>query len=409
MKILLINKYWRIAGGVEVHAFEVARWLAARGHEVIPFAMREKDTLPNNEIENFPPEVDFRGGSLGPALKGLIRATISLDSRDSLRDLIKREQPDAAYVLHVYHQLGMGIINELKRHGVPVVLSLHDYKIACPNYRLFSEKTNRICTKCLDRRMGFLIAPVRENCWGGSVASGAALTIEAISTKVQRSYKLADVVTVLNSLQRTAVLRAGVPESRIMAVPHAVPLSHGNQKCPDNGARFLYVGRLVPEKGVDVLIRAAAKSRSSITIAGDGRSRNELQRLAYELSVDAIFLGQVDRKRIEQLMRESRALIVPSIWHEVSPLVVYEAIRQDLPVVASEVGGMVDQLGGSRGYLVRPGAVGDLADTLRAIMLNPEEARTRSLRARQHAATAWSLKAWERNMVEAFSVAGVSV
>ncbi|UKO93381.1 glycosyltransferase [Gordonia amicalis] len=408
MKILLLNKYWRHAGGVEVHAFEVESWLRQRGHTVIPFAMREDETAPNDYLDHFPKSVELRGTSLKQSIEGTDRAVRSADSRRALRELIETEKPDAAYVLHIYHQLGMSLLNELHTAGIPTVLSLHDYKIVCPNYRLFSERTGQICTKCLDQSMGFAYNPVVEKCWSGSATAGAALSLEAVATRLRRSYRLPGAVTILNSLQRRSAIRAGVDPDRLIRVPHPVKLGTV-RPAPSSTARFLYLGRLVPEKGVDILIRAVAAADQKLTIAGDGRSRQDLEELAAELGANVEFAGTIERDRVADLMRSSRALIVPSIWHEVSPLVVFEAIANDVPVIASSVGGMVDQLEDNRGFLVPPGDAEALANTLSAVASDERGAQSRSARARRYAGDEWTEEKWSQNLVRAFELAGASV
>lgn len=407
MKILLVNKYWRPAGGVEEHAFVVRDWLEAIGHEVIPFAMNESDTLPTDYREYFPSEVDFRGAGWRERLRGIERATISSESRKTLGALLRDHRVDAAYVLHTYHQLGTAILNTLASAGVPTVLSLHDYKITCPNYRLFDEKSGDICTRCLDSRFGYLVEPIRTGCWGGSRSAGVALAVEALFTRVRKSYQRPDVVTILNSLQRQAADHAGVDPAKVLEVPHPVELA--SPRAPGDRLQFAYVGRLVPEKGVDVLIEAAAISGTSVVIAGDGRSRADLVELVARLGADVTFVGQLDRAATLKLMRESIALVVPSTWHEVSPLVVYEAIANDVPVIATAVGGMVDQLDGGRGYLIPPADKAMLAQTLLAVASDQRQAQERSQLARDYAARTWSPESWEANMRRAFSMAGVNL
>jgi glycosyltransferase involved in cell wall biosynthesis len=407
MRILLINKYWRAAGGVEVHAFDVKRWLEARGHTVEPFAMLESDTAEATYSEIFPREVDFRGDTFLKSVKGLARATISKDSRSALRKVLDDFKPEAAYVLHVYHQLGTVLLNDLRAAGIPTVLSLHDYKVACANYRLYSERTGTICTKCLDSNSAPFYAPISEGCWGGSRVAGAALVAESIMTRARRSYNRPQVVTVLNDLQNSALKVAGVDDAKVVRIPHPVTLHAERENY--GGNHFLYLGRLVPEKGVDVLIRAAAAAKVSLRVVGDGRQRIELEELARDVGADVQFLGSASREEVRRELADARALVVPSTWHEVSPLVVYEAIASDVPVVATRVGGMVDQLDDNRGFLVEAGSVEALAGSLREVVRDPEIARLRSRNARKHASIYWTQDAWDQNMRDAFAQAGVDV
>lgn len=404
MRILVANKYHRPVGGVEAHVAAVTAWLEAAGHTVIPFAMREAESAPSAYDKYFPSEVDFRVTSPKEGLRTLERATLSSETRRNLAELLDNERIDAAYVVHVYHQLGMVMLDDLTARGIPTVLSLHDYKIACPNYRFFSERTGKICTICLDWTPGFALAPAVERCWAGSSAAGVALSLEAIATRSRGSYRKAGSVTVLNGLQERAAAVAGVRPKRIRRVPHPVEL--GPARPAADRDHVLYVGRLVPEKGVDVLIRAAAASGVPTTIVGEGRDEDALKALAVELDAPVTFEGSVPAARVADYMTAAAALVVPSVWHEVSPLVVYEAMSADVPVIGTHVGGIVEQLGEDRGILVAPHDVDELAAAMRRLVDDQDHGRTLSDNARRYATKHLSQRRWERNMVEAFQRAG---
>lgn len=406
MRILVANKYHRMVGGVEAHVAAVTAWLEAAGHEVIPFAMAEEDSMPTPSAKYFPSEVDFRVSSVRGGLRTLERATLSRETRRLLGELLDAERIDAAYVVHVYHQLGTVILDDLAARGIPTVLSLHDYKIACPNYRFFSERTGKICTRCLDDKAGFAYAPIVERCWAGSTPAGVALSLEAIATRARGSYRKAGAVTVLNGLQERAAAAAGVSAARIRRLPHPVEL--GSERPVAERDHVLYVGRLVPEKGVDVLIRAAATSRVPVVIVGGGRDEDALRALADELEAPVTFAGAVAPDEVAGYLADAAALVVPSVWHEVSPLVVYEAMSADVPVIGTNVGGITEQLGEDRGLLVAAGDVDELAAALQTVVGDQAHGRILSANARAYAAEHLSPAQWERNMTAAFHSAGAT-
>ncbi len=399
-----MNKYWRPLGGVETHAMAVAAHLESLGHEVVPFAMMEENTLETPFSDYFPSEVDFRVTSLKSGLRSVERAAFSSETRKKLRALLADQSIDAAYVVHVYHQLGTVVLNMLADAKIPTVLSIHDYKVACSNYRLFSERTQSICTRCLDHRSGFLWAPIAEGCWSGSRAAGAALVLESTATRLRRSYSKPGAVITTNSLQDRSAIAAGVDPASLFRIPHPVALMDDR---PDSaGSQFLVIARLVPEKGVDTAIRAAALSGHPLVIVGDGRESESLRALASDLRAPVEFTGALTLAQTRAKLRAARALIVPSVWHEVSPLVVYDAIAADVPVIGSEVGGVSDLLADGRGYLVPPTSVVDLARAMEQVSNDPEEARHHSQRARAFAEANWSPQVWATRLAEAFSHAG---
>src|SRR6185503_6072313 len=106
--------------------------LGARGHDVVPFAMADPDNWPAETAEYFPSQVDFHSSKLVDKLRGVSRATFARESRRNLRSLLDDHPVDVAHVFNTYHYLGSNVLLELARRKIPVVLSLHDYKIACP-------------------------------------------------------------------------------------------------------------------------------------------------------------------------------------------------------------------------------------------------------------------------------------
>lgn len=404
MRVLVVNKYWRPLGGVETHVTAVANYLEQLGHEVVPFAMWEEETIETPMKKYFPSAVDFRATSLKGSLRALERSIVSIETRRKLQALLQESCVDAAYVVHVYHQLGTVVLNILRDLGIPTVLSVHDYKLACPNYRLFSDRTRTICTRCLDHRTGFLWAPVIERCWSGSSVAGAALALEAAATRMRRSYQMPRSVITTNALQDRAAVTAGVDPCDIFRIPHPVVLQD-ERPGPIDGD-FVVIARLVPEKGVDIAVKAASLTGYPLTIIGDGRESASLHSLAREAKVRIVFLGSLPIDETRSRLRQARALLVPSVWHEVSPLVVYDAIAADVPVIGTDVGGISDLLENGRGHLVRPADVYQLAQAMEDVVKRPESAQEMSRTAREFARTNWSIEAWGDQLSNAFDHAG---
>ncbi len=363
MKVLLVNKYWRRQGGVEEYCFLLKDVLEELGHEVVPFAQLEEATLDTPSKRFFVPEVDPTLPGLRNKLKSSRRAIFGDETTRAIRHLLDCEKIDAAHVVHTYHQLSPMFIRELGRRGVPTILSVHDYKLSCPSYRLLNDVSNQICTICLEDPGRRTVAPALTRCWRGSRARGIILGAEAAAVQMMKPYNIASQVLVSNELMRRSALAGGIEPSRIKIVPNFWPATQGlPQRQP--GEHVLFVGRLVVEKGVEVLIRAAALSGVRVRIVGTGPLESKLRQLASALSSPVEFVGQAWSTEVEAEMAAAAALIVPSIWHEVSPLVIYQAMTLGLPVVGSSVGGIPDLIGNGRGVLVPPGDAEALAAKL---------------------------------------------
>lgn len=364
MRILLANKYWRRQGGVEEYCFLLKDVLEDLGHEVVPFAQLEEATIDVPSKRYFVSAVDPAAPGVRNRLRSSRRAVLGDETSSAIRRLLAAERIDAAHVVHAYHQLSPMFMRELSRNGIPTLLSVHDYKLSCPSYRLLNDRTHRICTICLDDPRRRVVAPAETRCWRGSRAGGIVLGAEAVAVKVMKPYNVASRVLVSNELMRQSALAGGIDAERLRIVPNFWPASNTPPQRSVN-RHVLFVGRLVVEKGVDVVIRAAAQSGIHVRIVGTGPLEAELRELSTTLCAPVEFVGQAWGNEVEVEMLAAAALVVPSIWHEVSPLVIYQAMALGVPVIGSRVGGIPDLLGEDRGVMVTPGSVNELADELR--------------------------------------------
>lgn len=408
MRILLVNKYWRRVGGVEEYCFLLKNVLEQLGHEVIPFAQMEDDTLDVPSKHYFVPEVDPTAPGLRNRLRSSRRAIFGDETVRAIRRLLATEKIDAAHVVHAYHQLGPMFMRELGRRKIPTLLSVHDYKLSCPSYRLLNDRTQQICTICLDEPRRRITAPAETRCWRGSRAGGLVLGAEAAAVNVVKPYQVAARVLVSNELMRQSALAGGIDADRIKIVPNFWPIPDTDPK-RSASPHVLFVGRLVVEKGVDVLIRAAAQSGIPVRIVGTGPLEGELRKLSQSLSAPVEFIGQVWGNGVETEMLAAAALVVPSIWHEVSPLVIYQAMTLGVPVIGSRVGGIPDLLGEDRGVMVAPGDVEALAAELSRTDREREEFDVMAYQAKDYSRRELSRAKFVDRISEAYREAGAAL
>lgn len=393
MRILLVNKFWKPVGGVEQHCRSLVELLSREGHEVVLFGMSDPENEPSLPEERTVSAVSFHGGGLRERSRAAARACLGLETRRKIGDLLATEHFDVVHVVHAYHQLGMTFMPLLRKHGIPTILDLHDYKIGCPRYLLFDDHADAQCTVCMDRKGAWAWAPTLRRCWNGSGVSGALLTAEALSAKVTRAYTAADSVVVRNELQRRAAIHVGVSADRVRVIPNWVAESH-TEGSHAAGDHILFVGRLAREKGVHTLIEASREAGAPIRVIGDGPVRADLEALAAEVGADMTFLGWMDHDEVLSELRTARALVVPSIWPEVFPLVICEAFSAGVPVIGSDVGGISDLLAEQRGFLFPAGNVARLAALLNAVVEDQASAAQRAANAREYSQRDLSYGYW---------------
>lgn len=364
--------------------------------------MADPENQPSLPDERSVSAVSFRAGGLRERSRAAARACLGLETRRKVADLLASEEFDVAHVVHAYHQLGMTFTPLLRKHGIPMIFDLLDYKIGCPRYLLFDDRTDESCTVCLEHKGAWAWAPTLRRCWNGSRLSGALLTAETLSARVARAYSAADRVVVQNKLQKKAAIHAGVPADRVRVIPTWVADGPGRNDGAV-GDHILFIGRLVREKGVHTLIQASRQARVPIRVFGDGPVRADLEALAAKTGADVTFLGWKDHEEVLAALRTARALVVPSVWPEVFPFVICEAFSAGVPVIGSDTGGISDMLAQDRGFLFPPEDVGRLSALLQDVVENPASAAERAANAREYSRQYLNYEHWREQYREVYA------
>jgi glycosyltransferase involved in cell wall biosynthesis len=165
----------------------------------------------------------------------------------------------------------------------------------------------------------------------------------------------------------------------------------------------------VPEKGVADAVRACAMAGVPLKVLGDGRLRGELEELAASLDADVEFLGHVSQDTVTEHLRTAGVAIVPSIWHEVSALVLTQSMSAHTPVIATDTGGTAELVGDGRGFLYPPGDIARLAELVRTVIDRPELGRETAARAAAFARTERTKERWLQRMRGAYAMVGLDL
>jgi glycosyltransferase involved in cell wall biosynthesis len=383
----MVNKFHYARGGAELYMFRLAELLEQEGLETLFFAMRHERNEPCSTDRFFPSEVDFGEPKSGiERARAAGRALYSLEARRNMGRLLDAEKVDLAHLHNVYHQLSPSILAPLRRRGIPVVMTVHDYKLVCPVYTLLSN--GEICERCVG---GHFANAVRYRCNRGSFTGSALVAGE---TWLHRSLDLyqrgIDMFVTPSSFARDKLIEGGYPAERIHLLPNFVDPA-GFQPTYTPGSYFVYSGRLADQKGVDVLLEAARTAGVEVKIAGEGPAESNLRTLASRLSVNAEFLGYLESDALAGMVAGARAVVVPSRWHENCPLTVLESMAWGKPVIGTQVGGMPELVRhGEEGLLVPPGDANALAAALTQLESSPETAERMGRRGRERIESAFA-------------------
>ena len=380
--ILQANKFFFEKGGSERYMFALCDALTGRGHELLHFSMAHPHNRPSQQSGYFVPQRDYDGPLRPASVPALLNFVWSREAARRLDALLSERLPDVAHMHNIYHQLTPSIIAALSRRGVPVVMTLHDYKLVCPSYGMFAH--GEPCYRC---RGGRYHHAVTVGC-GGSRARSAMLATEAYWQKRTRVYDLVDCFIAPSAYMRDVMVDSGIAPERVIHIPQLSPeagvpeaLSEDEQRLlADLPARFvMYAGRVSAEKGVDVLVEAMSRIREvPLVIFGEGPMAAPLRRACEKAAAKNVyFAGHASRTVLEHAFARTEALVVPSLWAENAPMVVLEAARAGAPVIATDRGGLPELAGRAGGSIVPAGDAAALADAIRSVWENTDEWKAR--------------------------------
>lgn len=369
MKILLINKFHYPRDGVTTHYFSLAQILEAHGHTVAFFAANHPDTTPNPWQKYFPRYLDLNGSyGLFEKLRLFFTVIYNREAKKKLAALVKEFKPDIAHLHNISYHLTPSIIDALQESGVPIVMTLHDFQMISPNYNLFLR--GKVWEGTKPHRYWRCIT---DRCVKDSYAKSAAAAAEAATSYLRETPKKIDLFIAPSSFIKNKFIEYGFP-GRIEVLPNPVPALYRNapevkEPASNTGGYFLYYGRLSPEKGISVLLKAVARVKDArLKLCGAGPEEKALKSEAARLGIEkrVKFLGFRQGDELRTIISAARAVVVPSVWYENFPYTVIESMALGKTVIASAIGGIPEIIeDGKTGLLFPAGDSEALQRTLR--------------------------------------------
>jgi glycosyltransferase involved in cell wall biosynthesis len=357
MKILLVNDYGTLSGGAETIVLSLREELRRRGHDARLFT----STAATAGLPNL---ADATGHGTSGALRTPLQVANPWAAR-ALRQTLADFRPDVVHVNLYLTQLSPLILPAIR--GIPSVYYAQWYRAICP----VGTRRRPDGQRCH--------AAVGTACLRAGCLSARAWPLHMLQARADRAWG--------GAFHRvTAISRAVAESLEAHGAPHlrGATVVHPGTGVVEPRQRFateptiVAAGRLVPEKGIDVLLRAfreivARIPAARLVIAGDGPEGESLRRLAIDLGIASrvSFRGYLSRADVREAMRAAWVCCVPSVWAEPFGLVAAEAQMEGVPVVASRTGGLAEIVrDGVTGRLVEPGDVNGLAAAIHAIIGN---------------------------------------
>jgi glycosyltransferase involved in cell wall biosynthesis len=352
MKILSVHNSYQKPGGEDQVFAQEADLLRSHGHQVLLYQAS------NDQVSGRNPLVLF-GNTIW-----------NKQTHSELRALMRRERPQILHVHNTFPVISPAVYYAANEEGIPVVQTLHNYRMLCPAATLFRE--GHVCEDCLGKQVPW--PGVVHGCYRGSrLATAAGVAMLATHNYKQTWSTCVSAYIALTDFARNKFIQGGFPAAKIVVKPNYLQTDPGPGVGRGNYAFF--VGRLTPEKGITTMLEAWRQIGNELPlhVAGDGPLASEVEKASREME-SVTWLKWLPRSEILQRMKDASVLMLPSTWYEGFPMILAEAFAVGLPVIASNLGSMssiVDHL--RTGLHFEPGNASDLVEKVRWLHTHPAE------------------------------------
>ncbi len=382
MKICLVHNEYGTFSGEEAVVTSQIKLLEEHGHEICRF------TRSSTEIEQ------MRLGKLRALCSGIYNPF----SVRSFRRFLIGEQPDFIHVHNLYPLISPAILHVCKEFHVPVVMTLHNYRLICPN-GLFMVR-GKICEKCCGGKEFYCFV---NNC-EGSIGKSLGYALRNYVARIRKSYlRHIHGLAALTDFQRQKLIQEGYSVARIQIVPNMSKAASGNGG-ETLGDYIGYVGRISPEKGVDNLLEAAIKHPDiNFQAAGDYDKAPELVEQAPQ---NFHFKGHLSYDAVGLFIAKSRFIVLCSICYEGFPMILVEAMLRCRPVIASRLGGIPEVVDdGVTGLLFEAGNADDLVDKIQYLWDNPDICRKMGKAGKEKALREYTPDVYYKRLMDMYNTA----
>lgn len=353
MRILLVHNFYQSsAPSGEDSVFRNELLLLERaGHEVITY------TRANDEI----------GSGAASRLGAARDAVWSPRTRNELEALVRAHRPQVAHFHNTFPLVSPSGWAACRDLGVPVVQTLHNYRLICPGAMLVRD--GQSCEDCVGR---VPVGGIVHGCYRGSRGASALVAGMLVAHRAAGSYRQAvDRYLCLTAFARERLVRGGLPPERVFVKPNTLP----EPPTPGDGSggHALFVGRLTREKGVHTLIEAWRGVPMTLHVVGDGALRGELEQQARDSRSDVRFLGFLPQQAVYAQLQAARLLVIPSECYEGFPVTVLEGLASGTPMLVSRIGALDELLEDGRDCRkFTPGNPDSLRATLLSMVADEE-------------------------------------
>lgn len=358
LKILLCHEYYRQAGGESTVFENEVHGLQDLGHPIVVY------TRQNDDID----DMNFRQRA-----ETIPAAFFSRRTYREITQLARKENPDIAIVQNVFPLVSPSIYSALHSLSIPIIQATYNYRFICPAAELYSH--GNICERCIP---GNYFHGIIRRCYRHSTSASAwYASILWSHRRLGTFVKNINLFMVPDHFLGQKLTEGGIPghKIRVNVNPFFV-----DQYTPSYTRQpyFLYVGRLVKQKGIVTLTNAMAFVRSSarLLIVGQGEAEPQIRAIISQNHLDerVSILGPRWKEDVKPLIANATAVVVPSEWYDDLPMIICQANAMGKPVIASRIDGIPEYVrAGENGFLFEAGNIAELAAVIDQVAAMPEK------------------------------------
>jgi glycosyltransferase involved in cell wall biosynthesis len=363
MRIAMANNYYYIRGGAERVLFEEKKILEAHGHQVPVFSQAH----PNNEFSEFSdyysPFKDWRRISRFQKVPMALNMMYDRRTARSFSRFLEATGCNIVHAHNIYGGLTTSILDIAQKKGVPVVMTLHDYKLICPSYSMLNRGI--VCEDC---KGGRFIHSLLNTCHKESLTASGVYCIESYLNKWLHKYDTIRYFISPSMFSLAKHAEHGIPRDRLLHIRNFVNLATCKPQHED-GKYALFVGRLSKEKGILTLLTALEHLDAPVRVVGDGPLKAGYEDFVRDHRMNHVtFEGYKSGDDLKKLYVDAAFLVVPSEWYENAPMTILEAYAHGKPVIGSRIGGIPEMIDDGRtGLLFTPGDADELSECIQSL------------------------------------------
>ncbi len=342
MKILEINKFFSARRGAERHFLDLITLLEKHGQEVAVFSMRHPENMPSPWEKYFVSHVGYNSddSTLCERIMGTGRLFWSFEARRNMKAIINDFRPELVHVHNAYHQLSLSFFPIIKKAGIPLVMTVHDYVMISPDKDTYYPEVGRQYWK-------FLLVQKY------SIGKRLLLIVKKYWEESCGFYDNVDHFIIPSRYVKNIFLSAGVSEEKMTVLPHFIPESDegsGENRERKLPKEYLFsFGAISKEKGIDTLLQISASTHIPLVLAGRIEGDFDVEKYP-----NVIYLGMQNRFELNGLIKNAAAVVSASELPETFGLTALETVSLGKPFFALDRGALSEIItNGENGFLAK--------------------------------------------------------